>query len=73
MTKIIRLSDENRKILLDIANSIGLSERELQDDRLENRDPKFAMNYLRKFLNSESDEKILFVYMVVVMLLIKNG
>ena len=73
MSKIIKLSDEYRKQLLDIAYSFGLSGNDLQDDRLENRNPEYAKKFLLNYLNGINDEKIIFLYLVIVMFSIKNG
>ena len=64
----IALSDEDRKLLLNIAAALTLPDEELTSDKYEVRDPAFARGFLEGFVASASDEKLLLGYMVLTML-----
>ena len=67
----ISLSDEHRKLLLNIAAVLNLPDDELMSDKYEVRDPAFARGYLEGFVSSASDGHILLAYLLLTMLTAK--
>ncbi len=61
----IRLSDQHRRMILDIAEAIGTTSDELTASKYETRNPAHARGYLEGFLENASDEKILLAYFVL--------
>lgn len=61
----IRLSDQHRRMILDIAEAIGTTSDELTAAKYETRNPVHARGYLEGFLENASDEKILLAYFVL--------
>lgn len=67
----IRLSDQQRSMILDIAKAIGTTSDELTAARYETRSPAHAREYLEGFLENSSDEKMLLAYFVLSMITAK--
>ena len=67
----ISLSDEHRKLLLNIAAVLNLPDDELMSDKYEVRDPAYVQEYLEGFIASASDEKLLLAYLLLTMLTAK--
>ena len=67
----IRLSDQHRRMILDIAEAIGTTSDELTAAKYETRNPEHARGYIEGFLENASDEKILLAYFVLSMITAK--
>ena len=65
MSDEIRISDQHRSMILDIAEAIGTTSDELTAAKYETRNPAYARGYLEGFLENASDEKILLAYFLI--------
>ncbi|MBO4335557.1 MAG: hypothetical protein J5846_06975 [Desulfovibrio sp.] len=72
MAEIIRLSGEQKKLLLNLSVALGKTADEMLAEQYDEVSPDFARGYLSGFSQSASDEKVLLAYFLLRMC-IKQG
>lgn len=72
MSEIVRLSGEQKKLLLNLSVALGRTADEMLAEQYDEVSPDHARGYLSCFSQSASDEKVLLAYFLLRMC-IKQG